>query len=134
MPANYLRIVRRSVVTLAAAGAVMAAAGAGIGGVKGLLGAVIGLAVVAAFFAVSIVAVGRAARISPQAMMLTAIITYTVKILALIILAGQFQNSAAFNGRLFGLTAIVCVLAYSAAQMIWSIRLKALYVEPDRER
>lgn len=134
MPVNYMRIVRRSALVMAAAGVVMVAAGAGIGGAKGLLGAVIGLAVVAAFFAVSIVAVGKAARISLQAMMLTAIITYVIKILALIILAGQFQNSAAFNGRFFGLTAIVCVLAYSAAQMIWSIRLKALYVEPDRER
>jgi hypothetical protein len=26
------------------------------------------------------------------------------------------------------------VLTYSAAQMIWSMRLKMLYVEPDRDR
>ena len=134
MSANYARIVRRSAVVMAAVGAVMLVLGAGVAGGKGLLGAAIGLAIVAVFFAISVVAVGRAARVSPQAMMLTAIITYGVKILALIILAGQLQGSAAFNGRIFGLTAIVCVLAYSAAQMIWSIRLKMPYIEPGRER
>ena len=134
MSMNYARIVRRSAMVMAAVGAVMVVLGAGIGGSKGLLGAVIGLAVVAAFFAISATVVGRAARVSPQAMMAAAMITYLVKILALIILAGQFQDSSAFNGRLFGLTAIVCVLAYSAAQMIWSIRLKVPYVEPDRDR
>jgi len=134
MSMNYARIVRRSAMVMAAAGAVMIVLGAGIGGSKGVLGAAIGLAVVAAFFAISATAVGQAARVSPQAMMATAMITYVVKILALIILAGHFQGSAAFNGRFFGLTAIVCVLAYSAAQMIWSIRLKVPYVEPDRER
>jgi len=52
----------------------------------------------------------------------------------LLFLVGRFQDSTAFNPRIFGITAIVCVLTYSAAQMIWSMRLKMLYVEPDRDR
>jgi ATP synthase protein I len=68
--------------------------------------------------------------VSPQAMMVAALSTYLVKIVILLILVGQFQNSAAFNPRMFGMTAIVCVLAYSAAQVVWSMRLKALYVDP----
>jgi len=32
---------------------------------------------------------------------------------------------------MFGMTAIVCVLVYSAAQVVWSMRLKALYVDPS---
>ena len=47
---------------------------------------------------------------------------------------GTFQNSTAFNGKFFGLTVIVCVLVYSAAQMVSSMRLKMLYVEPDKDR
>jgi hypothetical protein len=35
---------------------------------------------------------------------------------------------------MFGMTAIVCIIVYSAAQVVWSMRLKALYVEPDGER
>ena len=66
--------------------------------------------------------------------MAAAVGTFLVKILVLIILLGSFQNSTAFNDKIFGLTVIVCVLAYSAAQMISSVRLKVPYVEPDRER
>ena len=46
----------------------------------------------------------------------------------------QFQDTTAFNPKAFGLTALVCVLVYSAAQVMWSMRLKMLYVEPDGER
>jgi len=135
MVANYARIARRSAAVAAAAATIMVVLCAAIGGGKGLIGAVIAVAVVAVFFAVSVIAVGRAARVSPQAMMLTALITYVVKILLLLIFVGQFQDTSAFNPRAFGLTAFGCILAYTAAQMIWSIRLKMLYVaDPDGER
>ena len=130
MVANYARIVRRSAAVAAIAAAVMIALAAGLAGSKGLVGAAIGAGIVAAFFAISVIVVGRAARVSPQAMMVAALSTYLVKIVILLILVGQFQNSAAFNPRMFGMTAIVCVLAYSAAQVVWSMRLKALYVDP----
>jgi ATP synthase protein I len=93
-----------------------------------------GVGIVALFFGISVIAVGRAARVSPQVMMVTAMITYLVKILVLLFLVGQFQDSTAFNPRVFGLTAIVCILVYSAAQVIWTMRLKMLYVKPDGER
>lgn len=131
MLANYARIVRRSAVITAAAAAVMLAVCGLAGGVKGLIGGVIAVGLVAAFFGISIVAVGRAAKVSPHLMMLTALGTYMLKILVLLILVGQFQDTTAFNPRLFGLTAIVCVLVYCAAQIGWSMRLKRLYVEPD---
>jgi ATP synthase protein I len=134
MLANYARIVRRSVVSTAAVGAVMVAVSAAIGGAKGLLGAVLGIALVAAFFAISVVAVSRAARRSPQAMMATAMVTYIVKIVALLFFVARFNGTAAFNNRLFGLTALACILAWSASQVIWSMRLKAPYVEPSGQR
>ena len=134
MLAHYARIVRRSVVVTAAAAAVMLAVCGLAGGAKGLIGGVIAVVVVALFFGISIVAVGRAARVSPHLMMVTALGTYLVKILVLLILVGAFQDTTAFSPRLFGLTAIVCVLVYCAAQIAWSIRLKALYVEPDGQR
>jgi ATP synthase protein I len=67
-------------------------------------------------------------------MMVTAMATYTVKILVLLLFVARFSNSTAFNPRLFGLTAIVCILAWSASQVTWSLRLKIPYVEPDGER
>jgi ATP synthase protein I len=134
MLANYAWILRRSAAVTAAVAAVMVALSTAIGGGKGALGALLGTAIVTAFFAVSMIAVGAAARVSPQVMMVTAMATYTVKILALLLFVARFSNSTAFNPRLFGLTAIVCILAWSASQVTWSLRLKIPYVEPDGER
>jgi hypothetical protein len=38
-----------------------------------------------------------------------------------------------FNTRLFGLSALACILAWSFAQVYWSMKLKFLYVEPRGE-
>jgi ATP synthase protein I len=134
MLANYAGIVRRSVITTAAVGAVMAVISVAVGGGKGLLGSVLGIALVAVFFAISVVAVARAAKVSPQAMMITAMTTYIVKILVLLFFVVRFASSTAFNTKLFGLTALVCILAWTASQVTWSLRLKIPYVEPDGER
>jgi ATP synthase protein I len=134
MLASYGPIVRRSAVLAAAAGAIMIALSGILGGAKGLLGAVLGVALVAVFFAISVLAVRRAARVSPQAMMMTAILTYLFKIVILLVLVARFGTTTAFNGRCFGLTAIACILVWSGAQIMWSLRLKVPYVEPDGER
>jgi ATP synthase protein I len=134
MVANYARIVRRSAAVAAVAALIMAVLGATLAGSKGLLGAAIGVVVVALFFGISVLVVGHFAKVSPQAMMAAAVGTYLVKILILIIVFGSLQNTTAFNPRAFGLTVLVCVLAYSGAQVGWSMKLKMLYVEPDGER
>jgi ATP synthase protein I len=131
MLANYAQIVRRSAATTLAVGVIMVVISVAVGGSKGLLGAVLGIALVAAFFAVSVFAVGRAARISPQAMMITAMTTYIIKILLLLFFVVRFAGTTAFNSRLFGLTALACILAWSASQVIWSMRSKTPYVEPS---
>jgi ATP synthase protein I len=134
MLASYGPIARRSAVITAGAALIMIVLSTILGGTKGLVGSVLGVALVAVFFAISITAVSRAAKVSPQAMMITALTSYVVKILILVFLSAKFSGTTAFNGRLFGLTAIVCVLVWSFAQVFWSMKLKVLYVEPDGER
>ncbi|HTT52525.1 MAG TPA: hypothetical protein VMH35_14080 [Streptosporangiaceae bacterium] len=134
MLASYGPIARRSAAVTAGAALIMIVLSTVLGGAKGLLGSVLGVALVAVFFAISITAVTRAAKVSPQAMMITALTSYVIKILVLLVLAAKFSGTTAFNGKLFGLTAIVCVLVWSFAQVIWSMKLKVLYVEPDGER
>jgi ATP synthase protein I len=134
MLASYGPIVARSAALAAAAGAIMVVLSGILGGAKGLLGAVLGTALVAVFFAISVLAVRRASRVSPQAMMMTAVITYIVKVLVLLFLVARFGTTTLFNGRCFGLTAITCILVWSGAQLMWSQRLKVPYVEPDGER
>jgi len=131
MLANYAQIVRRSVLTTAAVGVVMIIVSIVLSGIKGLLGAVLGVALVAVFFGISVLAVGRAARRGPQAMMITALTTYVVKILLLLFFVVRFAGTTAFSSRLFGLTALACILAWSASQVVWSLRLKQPYVEPS---
>jgi len=134
MLANIAPMARRSGAVTAVAAAVMVVISAVVGGHKGLIGAVIAVVVVAAFFGMSVLALSRAAKISPQAMMLAGIGTYTVKILVLLFLVGRFENTTAFNTWLFGLTAIVLVLVYDGALAVTWTRTKQLYVEPDGER
>lgn len=133
MPVAYARIARRSALVTAVAAVIMAAISAGLYGGKGLLGAALGAALVAVFFAISVFAVGRAAKISPQAMMITATVTYIAKILILLFFVVGFSKTTAFNTRMFGLTALVCILVWCAAQVYWSMRVKFLYVEPHGE-
>jgi ATP synthase protein I len=102
-----------------------------VGGTKGAYGALIGVGVVTAFFAISIIVVGRAARVNPMAMMVAALATFLGKIVAFMIVLAVLRHSTAFNGKMLGFTALACILAWSAAQIITSMKLNMLYVEPD---
>jgi ATP synthase protein I len=134
MLASYALIVRRSAAVTAAVAAVMVAVSAAVAGGKGVLGAVLGTALVAVFFAISVLAVSAAARVSAQAMMITAIGTYVVKILVLMFFLSRYSDTTAFSPRMFGLTALACILAWTFAQVAWSMRLRVQYVEPEGKR
>ncbi len=130
MLAKYAIIIRRAGALTAVAAAVMVAVSAALGGVKGLYGALIGVAIVAVFFGLSVLVVGRAARISPQAMMVAAMVTYVVKIVGLAVVVSILHGMTAFSDRALGLTALGCILVWSAAQVVTAMMVKMLYVEP----
>lgn len=134
MLANYARITRWSAVLTAVVAAIMVAVSTAIAGSQGLIGALLGVALVSIFFGIDIVVIGRAARISPQAIMLAGIALYVFKIIVLAIAVKELQGTSFFNAKLFGFTAIVCILAWCASQVVTSIKFKALYVEPDGKR
>jgi ATP synthase protein I len=129
--AYYGRVVRWSIALTSVVAAVAVVICAVMGGAKGTYGALIGIGVVTVFFGISILAVGRAARISPPAMMVTALATFIVKIVAFMIVLIAIGHSTAFNGRMLGFTALACILAWSAAQVVTAMRMQILYVEPD---
>jgi|HubBroStandDraft_1064217.scaffolds.fasta_scaffold262670_2 ATP synthase protein I len=133
MLAKYAIIVRRAGAVTAAAAAIMVAVSAALVGAKGLYGALIGVALVIVFFGLSVLVVGRAARVSPQAMMVAAMITYVVKIVALGIVVSTLHGVTAFSGRALGFTALGCILVWSATQVITTVKIKMLYVEPDQQ-
>jgi ATP synthase protein I len=134
MLAHFASMARRSATVTAAAAAVMVAICAIVGGTKSLLGAAIATAIVALFFGISVAAVGWATRHGTQAMMGAAAGSYIFKILALVILFGEFSGTSAFSPLAFGATALVLVFAYDGSLILWWTRTKMLYVEPDGER
>jgi ATP synthase protein I len=133
MLASYATVVRRAAVPTALAAVLMVALSAALVGAKGLVGALIGVAVVIVFFGISIVVVGWAARISPPAMMIAALSSFLVKIVALAVVVSSLNGTTAFSTRALGFTAIACVLVWSAAQVIVAMRVKMLYVEPNEK-
>jgi ATP synthase protein I len=70
-------------------------------------------------------------KVNPQMMMMAALGSYLVKFIALAVLMIWLSKSTAFSGKLLGLTALVCILTWSAAQVVTSMKLKVLYVEPE---
>jgi ATP synthase protein I len=132
MQADDVRALRRSAVPTAVLGVLCALVSALTAGGKGALGAALALVVVTLFFTVSTVVLSRAARVSPQTMMATALVTYLVKILLLAVLTANFKDTTLFNARAFGLTAIACVLCWSATQVYSWMKAKTFYVEPGK--
>jgi ATP synthase protein I len=130
---QYLRVVWWSVALTSVVAAIAVVLCAVFGGTKGTYGALIGVGVVTVFFAISILVVGRAARVSPMAMMVAALGTFVGKMLAFMIVLAVLRHSSAFNGKMLGITALACILAWSASQVVTSMRLNLLYVEPDGE-
>jgi ATP synthase protein I len=133
MLAKYAIIVRRAGALTAIAAAIMVAVSAAFVGTKGLYGALIGVALVIVFFGLSVLVVGRAARVSPQAMMVAALVTYLVKFVALAIVLSALHGVTALSGRALGFTALGCILVWTATQTITAIKIKMLYVEPEQQ-
>jgi len=131
MTTQYARVVRWSMALTSVVAAVAVVLCAALGGSKGAYGALVGVGVVTAFFAISIIVVGRAARVNPMAMMVAALGTFLGKIIAFMIVLAVLRHSTAFNGKMLGFTALACILAWSASQVITSMKLNMLYVEPD---
>jgi len=131
MGTQYGRVVRWSIALTSVVAAVAVVLCAVVGGAKGAYGALIGVGVVTAFFAISIIVVGRAARINPMAMMVAALATFLGKIVGFMIVLAILRHSASYNGKMLGFTALACILAWSASQIVTAMKLKMLYVEPN---
>lgn len=133
MMASYARVVRRSAALCSVVAIAMVAICAGVAGARGLYGSLVGIGIVAAFFGISIVAVGRAAKVGPMFMMAVAMASYLIKVIVFIIIVGALRHVSAFNPRALGFTALVLILSWSAAQVITMMRTKMLYVTPEEE-
>ncbi len=68
---------------------------------EGALGSVIGLGLVAVFFTVGLFVVTWAGRISPMAMFVAAVLSYLVKVIAIMITLRAFETTTVFDPKAF---------------------------------
>jgi ATP synthase protein I len=131
MMTYYSRVVRWSIPLTSVVAAAAVVICALLSGSKGAYSALVGVGVVAIFFAISLFVVGHFARVNPMAMMVAALASFVVKIVAFMVVLAVVRHIAAFDGRMLGFTALACILAWSAAQVGVAMKLNFPYVEPD---
>jgi ATP synthase protein I len=130
MQSNDARILRGSAVFAAPVGVVATVVSALTAGGKGLLGALVALAVVAVFFGLGFAALMRITQDKPQVTMMAGMLVYTVQMLLIGVFIVVFNDTTLFNSRAFALTLLVTALAWVGGQVRHSLKSKMLYVDP----
>lgn len=134
MPSNDARILRGAAIPTACAGLIGVAVGASTAGVAGAVGAAIGAVVVLAFFAGGLYGIGVVGKRWPELLLGAGLLLYTTQILLLVILLVIFRDATFMDGRVFGLTALGCVLVWVAGQAWSNVRAKTPYVVPESDK
>lgn len=130
MQSNDARILRGAAVVAAPVGVVATVASAMLAGGKGLIGALVALAVVAVFFGLGFAALMRITQDKPQVTMMAGMLVYTVQMLLIGVFIIVFSGTTLFNGRAFALTLLVTALSWVGGQVRQSLTGKMLYVDP----
>lgn len=130
MQSNDARILRGAALVAAPVGVVATVASAMLAGGKGLIGALVALAVVAVFFGLGFAALMRITQDKPQVTMMAGMLVYTVQMLLIGVFIIVFSGTTLFNGRAFALTLLVTALSWVGGQVKQSLTGKMLYVDP----
>jgi ATP synthase protein I len=101
-----------------------------VAGGKGLVGALVALAVVAVFFGLGFAALMRITQDKPQVTMMAGMLVYTVQMLLIGVFIIAFSGTTLFNSRAFALSLLVTALAWVGGQVRHSLTSKMLYVDP----
>ncbi|MER6002344.1 hypothetical protein ABT120_27490 [Nonomuraea angiospora] len=131
MQANDVRVLKSAAIPTFAVGVVAVAVSLLAVGGKGALGAAIGTLLVGVFFSISVVAVSYAARVSPQMMAIAAMVSYLVKVVAIMVVLASFRDTTAWNTQAFAWTVVVCTLVWTGFEVRAFMKTKILYVDPE---
>ncbi|MCQ4080409.1 hypothetical protein NGB36_07305 [Streptomyces sp. RB6PN25] len=131
MQSNDARILRGAAIVAAPVGIIATVVSAVIAGEKGLIGALVGVAVVAFFFGLGFAALMRLTQDRPQVAMMAGMLVYAVQILLMGVFIIVFSGTTLFNGKAFALTLLVTALAWIGGQVRLSLAGRMLYVDPE---
>jgi ATP synthase protein I len=132
MPSNDARMLRGSALAAGPVGLVAVILSAVLAGGKGLVGGLVGVAVVFLFFGLGLAALARITRDHPQTALTAGLLVYAVQVLVAGVFIVAFKHATFFNGRAFGFTLLATALAWIGGQVYWTLKGKYLYVEPGR--
>jgi len=102
-------------------------------GVDGLLGALIGTAMVAAFFGIDVVVMRRTSELPALTVMAIVVMEYTFKITLLAVFLAALRGTSAFSGTTFAVAVIALTSVVLVVAVVLVGRWKRLYVEPSPE-
>jgi ATP synthase protein I len=131
MLSNDARILRGSAVVAVPVWVVAAVLSTVLAGPKGLIGALVALAVVAAFFGLGFWGLMRLTQNRPQLVMMAGMLVYAVQVLLIGVFIIVFGHTTAFSGKAFALTLLVTALAWVGGQIRFTLKSKTLYVDPE---
>jgi ATP synthase protein I len=132
MPSNDARMLRGAALAAGPVGVVAVILSAVLAGGKGLVGGLVGVAVVFLFFGLGLAALARLTRDHPQVALTAGLLVYAVQVLAAGAFIVAFKHTTLFNGKAFALTLLATALAWIGGQVYWTLKGKYLYVEPGR--
>jgi ATP synthase protein I len=131
MQSNDARILRGAAMIAAPVAVVAITVSTVVAGQKGLIGSLVGVAVVAFFFGLGFAALMRLTQDRPQLAMMAGMLVYAVQILLTGVFIIVFSGTTLFNGKAFALTLLVTALAWIGGQVRHSLVSRMLYVDPE---
>lgn len=115
---------------LGVAGVLLIAAGAVVAGGRAAAGAALGLLIVGAFFSVSAVVIARAGQANPKFVMIAALATYVVKIVALGVVLTFLPRDWIFDTRWMAAGVGLGLFVWLGAHMRYVWTTQIYYVDP----
>ncbi|HEU4397218.1 MAG TPA: hypothetical protein VFU54_05185 [Actinomycetota bacterium] len=128
-----VRMARGATLATAAATPVVLAVAFFAAGGRGVLGAAFGLALAVGFFSATLLAVGAAGRVSTDLMLPAALLTFTVKMVAIGMLLFLLRDTTAFDRSAFALSLVAGTCVYLAAEIRFALRARIPYVVVDEK-
>jgi ATP synthase protein I len=102
-------------------------------GSKGALGAAIGAAVVILFFTISVVVVTYTAKISPQTMMMAALLSYAVKFIVVLSMVIALRDVTFWSPKAFAWTVVALTLVWIMGEARASLQVRVIELAPGKE-
>jgi ATP synthase protein I len=115
---------------LGVAGVLLVVVGAIVSGGRATAGAALGILIVGAFFSVSAVVIARAGRINPKLVMMAALATYVVKIVALGLVLTFLPRDWIFDTRWMAGGVGLGLFVWLGAHMRYVWTTQIYYVDP----